>query len=498
MRYTNELPAEPPPVSASAPAVPATFWRSRELLSTLAFVSMPVLVFLAATYLDTDVPGAVFYALVLLLVPMMLWRVLRDPEWVMAAFILYIPLAKSYVLPVAPGINATNVLMGAMILAWIARARREGRPMFASMPMTGAVWAWAVLSTLSFITAIFTRGIDEFLDLRVGMIRVWLDQFIVFFAFINLIRDGAMARRIAVYLCLGSFVVVFCGFSEWLIKGDAGSIEKSRLLGPQRQPNDLAAFIAYSTGPFVAFFVEYMPRLRAALMLPYLVVVLRVLLGAFSRGGYIAYGVEGLLAMSLRGKLLLAAVLGAAAIVVTSFPELLPQSVVARMSETKSESGEGLDKSSETRLILWRAALKMTAESPVFGKGFFTFPFLKGDYTEIEVMESDNHNMYLYIASQMGVPALIALIVAIARLYVLSRRVYRRADDGWAKVLGLGTAAMCGGVAAVNMFGSRMLDVSVVSYVWIYAAVISHLWTEIEARQAPPPAGDDRFVTRRV
>lgn len=484
MPYTNELPAEPPRVLSPADAPAGSFWRSRALLSTLAFLFVPVFVFLAANFLDTDVPGAVFYALVLILVPPMLWRVVRDPEWVMAAFILYIPLAKSYVLPVAPGVNATNVLMGAMIVAWIAKARREGRPMFASMPMTGVVWTWAVLSSISFITAIFTRGLDEFLDQRVGLIRVWLDQFIVFFAFINLIRDGAMARRIAVYLCIGSFVITCCGFSEWLIKGDAGSIEKSRLLGPQRQPNDLAAFLVYSTGPFIAAVVEYMPRLRAALLLPYLVVVLRVLLGAFSRGGYIGYGVEALVAMSLRGKLLLVAVLGAAAIVATSFPELLPQSVVARMNETKSESGEGLDKSSETRLILWRAALKMTAESPIFGKGFYTFPFLKGEYTEIEVMESDNHNMYLYICSQMGIPALIALAVALLRLYVLSRRVYRRAEDGWGRVLGLGAASMCGGVAAVNMFGSRMLDVSVVGYVWMYAAVISHLWAEIETKQS--------------
>jgi len=497
MRYTNELPAELPKAPVDT-GLYMGFWRSKELVSTLAFVALPVVIFLAAHFLDTDVPSPIFYGFVALLAPAMFWRVKRDPEWLLAAFILYIPLAKSYVLPLGPGVNATNMFMAGMLIAWVSRARREGRPMFASMPMTGVVKAWAILSSLSFITAIFTRGLDEFMDQRVGYIRVWLDQFFVFFAFINLIRDAAMARRIAVYLCLGGFVVTFCGFCEWLQKGDAGSIEKSRLLGPLQQPNDLAAFLVYSSGPFIAAFIEYMPRLRAILLMPYLVMVFRVLLGAFSRGGYIAYGVEALIALSLRGKLMLAAAVGVAAIVVTGFPELLPESMVARMNETKSESGEGLDKSSETRLILWRAALNMTAESPIFGKGFYTFPFLKAEYTEIEVMESDNHNMYLYIASQMGVPALLAIIIAIARLYWLSTRVYRRAADPWGRVVGLGTASLCGGVAAVNMFGSRMLDVSVMGYVWIYAAVISHLWAEVQPKPAVIDDGQQHFRGARA
>lgn len=490
MHFTNALPVEPPPQAPSAPAPVTDLWRSKELRSTLAFVCAPVLLFLAATFLDTDVPSPIFYAMVAVMVPMMLWRVKRDPEWVMAAFILYIPQAKSYVLPVLPGINATNVLMAGMLVAWVARSRREGRPMFASMPLGGVMWAWAILSTLSFVTAIFTRGLSEFLDLRVGFIRVWLDQFFVFFAFLALIRDGAMARRIAVYLCIGGAVVTLCGFAEWLQKGDASSIEKSRLLGPLQQPNDLAAFLVYSSGPFVALFVQYMFRARTWLLLPYLVMVARVLLGAFSRGGYIGYAVEALVALSLRGKLILIAAIGAAVLIFTTFPEVLPDSMVARINETHSdETPQGLDKSSETRLILWNAALKMVEESPIFGKGFYTFPFLKAQYTEVEVMESDNHNMYLYIASQMGVPALLALLAVFARLYLLGSRVYRRATDGWARVVGLGAASMCGGALAVNMFGSRLLDVSVMGYVWMYAAVISHLWCEV--RPQPVPFPDD-------
>jgi hypothetical protein len=90
------------------------------------------------------------------------------------------------------------------------------------------------------------------------------------------------------------------------------------------------------------------------------------------------------------------------------------------------------------------------------------------------------------------VPALLAIAAAMLRLWVLGRRVYRRAPDPWGRVVGLGAASMCGGVAAVNMFGSRMLDVSVMGYVWMYAAVISHLCAEVDPK--PVVAEDDIFV----
>ena len=183
MPYTNELPAELPPAAAATTTADdgVSIWRSPELRSTMAFVCVPVMIFLVATFLDVDVPAPIVYGIGAVMAPMMFLRVVRDPEWVMAAFILYIPMARMYVFPLGPGMNAMNLLMGAMLLSWWKRAKREDRPMFASMPLTGAIWTWAALSCFSFITALFARGIDEFIDVRLGLIRIWLDQFIVFF-----------------------------------------------------------------------------------------------------------------------------------------------------------------------------------------------------------------------------------------------------------------------------------------------------------------------------
>ncbi|MFV1985538.1 MAG: O-antigen ligase family protein, partial [Thiohalomonadales bacterium] len=127
------------------------------------------------------------------------------------------------------------------------------------------------------------------------------------------------------------------------------------------------------------------------------------------------------------------------------------------------------------RIVLWKAAVDMTLESPLLGKGFKAFRLLKSDYTERPVPVSDTHNMYLFISSQMGIPALILFILIIYKLYSMSAFLVSHSRDEFVRAIGIGGAAMAGSVAAVNVFGSRMVNIEVCGYFWIYLAVIMHL-----------------------
>jgi len=65
MPYTNELPAELPPAAAATTTADdgVSIWRSPELRSTMAFVCVPVMIFLVATFLDVDVPAPIVYGI---------------------------------------------------------------------------------------------------------------------------------------------------------------------------------------------------------------------------------------------------------------------------------------------------------------------------------------------------------------------------------------------------------------------------------------------------
>jgi putative inorganic carbon (hco3(-)) transporter len=291
---------------------------------------------------------------------------------------------------------------------------------------------------------------------------------------------------VVLYLMLGAVLGVALGTQEWLDKRWLDSIEKARLLGPQLQPNDFAAFLVYGAAPFLGLFLTQLGRIRAWVLVPYFLLLARILLATFSRGGFIGIAVAGVVAALARGRafLLAGALLGAGLLV--AMPQLVPESLSARVSTTTSTTDDQLDTSSQTRLVLWKAAVAMSLESPLLGKGFKSFPRLKARYTEVEVPESDNHNMFLYISSQMGIPALLLFLWLLFRTYRLGVRVYRSEGDAFRRAIGMGGAALVGGVLGVNMFGSRMVDLAIDAYFWIYLAALAHLWLEIEA----PPQAD--------
>jgi O-antigen ligase len=429
-----------------------------------------------------NLPGFVLYAIGGVFGVALVIHTMHDPEWLLAIAIIYLPLNMMFVVPVAPGLNGTNAVLLLLLFAWF----RQG-PTTTSLPTPGRtlVRAYAVVTLLSVITAAVTLGLD-FVSDRALQIKGWLDQFVVFFVFLRLVRDGKMARRMVVYMMLAVLVVVIIGFQEWLEKHTASSMEKARLLGPQMQPNDFGAFLATGSVLFLTQLIVNIRRLRVWVAIaPILAAIGRLLVASFSRGAYLGMALGIVAAGYVRGKLFLigAAILGLA--LVFAAPQFVPGSLQARMSQTsaKSAGGDQLDGSSQTRLILWDAAVKMTLESPVFGWGFRSFPVLKDKFTERPVEESDNHNMFLYVASQMGVPALLLLLLILWRMYSLGAAVYRGSLDGPARAAGMAAASMSAATVMINMFGSRMVDICVTVHFWVMLAVVARLWMEMEERK---------------
>ena len=483
----SEWPAESAPTARAGSVAPGQ-WAGAALRSTLLFLAVPALLAVTIVLLDVRLPGWALYGIAGVLGIVLVRRAIIGPEWLLGLFIIYIPLNKIFVVPLAPGINGTNALMLLLLFAWGMRVSREEQPVFRSLPNSGAVAAYGIITLISVVTAGVTLGFGHFMTSYLGDVKAWLDQFIVFFVFLNLIRDGRMARRIVVYLMLGTLVTLALGVQEWLDKRFLDSIDKARVFGPHHQPNDYGAFLSYMSAPFIALFMTNLGRLRAWIVLiPYFLVLAKILLATFSRGAYVGMALCVVVAGYVRGKVFLVGTGILALGLLIALPELIPESLSARMAQTASDTGgiEELDESSQTRLILWDAAIDMTLENPVFGKGFKTFPELKEQYTAVEVRESDTHNMYLYLTSQMGIPALIVLLLIFWRMYSHGMRLFRQSVDPFARSIGMGAAAMVTSIAVVNMFGSRMVDIAVTAYFWIYLAALAHLTAELrEAKQA--------------
>lgn len=456
-------------------------WPGRPLRTTLKLIGLPVSAIVILSILSTEgIPAPLLYGIAGFLGLVLLYSSVNNPEWLLAAIVMYLPLSKMMPAIIAPGLNGTNILLLLLLFAWFLDIQRGKCSIIDNVPFGGLMLAYAALSVVSIFTILNDPvGKDQFMGNGITEFKGWMDQFILFFAFSNLIRDGGTARRVVIYCVLGAMIAQGFGLIEMFHKQGLSSIEKSRVLGPVAQPNNFGAFIVYNLSPLLAFFILNIRKWQALLLVPYFLISLKLLLATFSRGAYIGLMMAGVTATFFRGLLFSAIVAAIGGLLIFNFPELMPDSIRDRMAGSSAGyNSESYDQSINSRFILWEAAVEMTSESPLFGKGFSGFPMLKAQYTDVAVNESDPHNMYLFISSQLGVPALIVFLLLLFGFFKSSLIVYRSAEDRLAEAIGLGGLAMVAGVATINMFGSRMVNIDVSGNFWIYFAVLGALLRE--------------------
>lgn len=474
-----------------APRPPLLDWS--EVRRTLRVLAWPALL-LAPMVVAGEAPVALQYLLVATIVLVVGAQSFRTPEPLLATTLLYIPLARSFQLAMLPGLNGTNILLLMLLFFWRHHARRRREPMWRKLPGTGLVLLLLGLGLLSGVTVMVRVGPAFLLgDLALDF-KAWLEQFVFFFAFANLIANGAMARRLVVYMALGVTIAVVLGLQEMFAKQDVMDYELRRVFGPHIQPNDFGAFLVYAMLIPVAWLAVQPLRWRRWLMLPWLALLARVLIATGSRGAWLALAAGVSTITWLRGMRYVVMAVVAVTVMLTAFPQLIPASVRERLEQTQLEAnvGEQVDTSSTHRLLLWQAGLEMTLENPILGKGFKGFQHYKGAYVPEDVRESDPHNMFLYFSAQMGVPAMLVFVAWLGTFFVFGYTLWRKGGDELVRAIGLAGAAMVLAIIGVNLFGSRMVNASTTLYAWVFFAVLAWLFQEQQMprrRRAVPVTG---------
>lgn len=468
-------------------------WPKLEgLKPVLMFLALPAILVMTITLTGGNWPSSILYPIAMGLGLIVALSALKGVELVLACMIIYLPFSKIFVVPIAPGVNGTNMLVLLGLFAALLQASTLRLKLNDWPPGTALVAIFGVVTAFSVVTiSLLPGGRTYFLYNEVLSYKAWVDQFIFYFIVLMCVRDVESAKRCVVYMLIGSVLVVLYSVPEMLEKMGRSTIEKSRIDGPHLQSNNFGGFVAYTLLPLVAVFFIYIKDLRAWLLTPYFLLAAKVLITTFSRGAYVAMVVGGFLAGWYKGRGFLAFWMTVVMCLVLVFPSVIPDSIMARMNSLTNPNAdssipeeEKLDKSSETRLIMWRAGAQMILESPVLGKGFKGFPYLKDDYTEIPVEESDPHSMYLYIGSQMGLPALALFLLILAYSFNLGRLHANNKHDRFIRAIGIGGAAATACYAVVCVFGSRAVTLNFTAYFWAYLVVMQVLKQKQTAAEA--------------
>lgn len=204
----------------------------------------------------------------------------------------------------------------------------------------------------------------------------------------------------------------------------------TRATGPLPDPNDLA-FVLVAALPLVAALLPDRPSVAGRVVAAGAAALLVAgTLATFSRGGLLAMAAAVIwlvwrrvlpvrvLAASLAG----AAVAGAAAAVAAG-------PMLVRALREKSFVAES---NMDTRELRWRAAVRMLGENPVLGVGPGGF---RGEYVtasrNAELAESTPvaHTMFLEVAAEFGLPALVLFLGLAAAALVAAELAVRHGPD---------------------------------------------------------------------
>jgi putative inorganic carbon (HCO3(-)) transporter len=447
-------------------------------------------------YLDTGLPSILILAVGAPLILTLLAMGPSHPLPLLLVITVYVPFSK--VFPgtfggLMTGLNLTTILIGMALLIWLLRTH-EG-PFLTPTPFNLPFLVLAVWLLLSLFVGASSFGIDFAADTLVTMKR-WLDPFLLYLIFVNLLRTKGEIRNVTVVMLITITAVALLGFLEHWDRLETAVGDKRRLQGLSEHANTSAAFFVYYLFVFPALFLA--GRLNAwrlvVLAVPALL-CLRVIMFTGSRGAFLGVAAAALFLGLVRTRLAMFACL-ALALFAWANPQHLPSVVAARFgflydagaAEVAEDIAEAFEKSASQRIIIWRGALDMIADNPVLGVGYGAFPYLIGRYTDGAARVGDAHNMYLLVAAEAGIPALLLFLLLIGLAFREGWRLYRRGQDPVLRGLGLGLAAGIVGLLVTGMFGSRFNSFELVGYFWILTALVvrGRLIESQEVRQPAP------------
>ncbi len=396
---------------------------------------------------------------------------LRGPRPGVAALAAVLPLSRTLPSLPVPLLNTQNLLVIAALCSFLAGARGgvQGR----SVRFLGPLLLFLLLITLSLAnTMLFFEPPTP------AHAQGWATySYSVLIAFKSLVcclillAIGSLSGsreedRRAVLRGLLAGMAVEAGFIclEVLVKGPA------RATGHLYEGNTAGAYLSWACASALAIFLVLgRSRLEGLLALATSGASAAALVFTLSRGNWLACvaacATVGLLA-SRRFLIVLAAALALAPVwmpgramqrLASTFISAEDEPARFRLREQSDEAqalgrlqerlagsmveGEDVDRaarldgSSQLRLFVWQAGLRMIGDYPL-GVGFGVFPVYMYHYSEV-VRYAAAHNTYLQLAAETGLAGLASFLLLLGCLLRASWIAWRRGADPIARALGL-------------------------------------------------------------
>ena len=379
------------------------------------------------------------------------------------------------------GKDLVDILLACIIIGLVRARMRKGVRIVQKTPLNVPIATYALFSFVSLLWGSAKLGVGlplsgedfiRFMDWKNLMILP-----VLFCVTTTLFREKRWVDRMVLGIIASLLVFDFFFYREFRWVETYHYTHDMRVGGAFSYlgPNETAAFLAQ----YMVFAAGLLPFMKRRLGFVALLCVLGFtgycVMYSFSRTGYLALcvGIGFLLALRWRVGLI-------GFLLLLAFGKgLLPSSVIERIEMTVSseeqriESGATFDSengkegkydgSTESRFALFDEAIELFKTSPLLGNGFRTFS---------QVYGMDAHNNFAKMLAEGGA---VGFLIYIYLYYVAFRagmRLYRVADGGVYKGLGLGFMSCVLTNAVNNLSHDNWMYINLMGFYWVLLGIV--------------------------
>lgn len=403
------------------------------------------------------------------------------------------------------GLNYFNLMFFGVLAIVIAKGIRSEEP----APLKGAFTFLFIMLGWGYVIGLMDDGstwLEDLVELKTSVFYLLL-----YHLYYRAVQDSKTLKFVLAAVLITAFLAQLQAVRQGLDYGIGAYNETRRAAGPFGKSflraNSAAAFYVIFVPVAAAFMLELKRgwKIKAALLFSVGIGIFGLFV-TYSRQGYLILGVI-LLYLTFRKNLGLALLL---CLVLMSYRVWAPDAMIQRIEMTQqqedpgrptptpkpgaaADDGEGqkYDESTESRFLIWAGAMEMISEHPL-GVGLNHFKRNIGIYVP-RYRGFDAHNNYIRMAAEASIFGALAMLVIIAKLFVLGWRIERVDKSDSSRAMGLALQVAALGVLLSNVYGSRFFDGDVTGNVWVLAALGARYFA-LRRKQAQPAQAEQPAV----
>jgi O-antigen ligase len=286
---------------------------------------------------------------------------------------------------------------------------------------------------------------------------------IFFYVTLNNTREKKDVWLIILVMCAAMFIMDYYTIRQ--ISSYSTLISRSKISGTFQflGPNEVAAFFNVNTIFLISVFYFMKKNIYKWMLLALILANLYCITFTYSRGAYAGLIVGMFVLFVIKDRKMLIPLI----LMLLFWQSILPEKVVARIKETKTESGQ-LDESSQRRIDIWHASMDIFKKDPITGIGFLVFRCLGFDL-------GDTHNIYVKLLTEQGVIGFVIFFIVVFCFMREGFCLYQKGEDELDRGMGLGLLAGVLVLLINNLFGDRWTYLEPNAYLWVFAGLVARL-----------------------